>query len=219
MYLLHAILAFSIHKPSPESIIQGGSLRTWSYSNMNHAQITLKTEGRVLDADVELWQGPDNTPIKLRVYSDNGRKRPLRAVLRAWNEPNTIAVRNTGPIEFPILSYISAQNVAYPSQKCLSSFMSIQGGAVRTFPFESCVRRVEMLLKTHGRPLNSRIEIIQGPCNNKQIVELYTDDGHFRPFFCIIETPGPGNVVRVINTGPFEFPMFASIVPRGYYTF
>ena len=34
-----------------------------------------------------------------------------------------------------------------------------------------------------------------------------------RPFFCVIETPGSGNVVRVVNTAPVEFPMTAGIVP------
>jgi hypothetical protein len=29
-----------------------------------------------------------------------------------------------------------------------------------------------------------------------QVIELYTEDGRNRPFFCILETPGSGNVVR-----------------------
>ena len=52
------------------------------------------------------------------------------------------------------------------------------------------------------------------PNNNKQVVELYAEDGFDRPFFCILETPGSGNVVRVVNTAPIEFPMTASIIPH-----
>ena len=48
----------------------------------------------------------------------------------------------------------------------------------------------------------------------KQVIELYTEDGCDRPFFCILETPGAGNVIRIVNTSPVEFPMTAGVVPH-----
>ena len=44
--------------------------------------------------------------------------------------------------------------------------------------------------------------------------QLYTEDGCDRPFFCILATPESGNVVRIVNTAPVEFPMTAGVVPH-----
>jgi hypothetical protein len=196
-------------------LVQGGSLRTWSYRSqaVEQVQVVLSTEGRPLDADVELWHGPDNTPCKMRVYVENGQLRPFSAVIETPRGPNTVAVRNIGQVEFPLAANVVADNVDQPSAEALSSSMTIQGGALRTYPFDPSVDSVQILLKTDGRPLNARIELLQGPNNNKQVVELYTEDGCDRPFFCVLETPGSGNVVRIVNTAPVEFPMTAGVVP------
>merc|ERR1719440_1332685 len=197
-------------------LVQGGSLRTWSYRNpaVEQVQVVLSTEGRPLDADIELWHGPDNTPCKMRVYVENGQIRPFSAVIETPRGPNTVAIRNIGQIEFPIAAKVVADNVDNPSAECLSSSMTIQGGALRTYPFDPSVDSVQVLLKTDGRPLNARIELLQGPNNNKQVIELYSEDGLDRPFFCVLETPESGNVVRIVNTAPVEFPMTASVVPH-----
>jgi hypothetical protein len=197
-------------------LIQGSSLRTWSYRSplVNHVQVVLSTEGRPLDADLELWHGPDNTPCKMRVYVENGQLRPFSAVIATPRGPNTVAIRNIGQLEFPIAADVYANDVEMASEECVNSATTIQGGALRTYPFDPLVDSVEVLLRTDGRPLNARIELLQGPNNNKQVVELYTEDGLDRPFFAILETPGSGNVVRIVNTAPVEFPMTAAVFPR-----
>merc|ERR1719316_1733721 len=197
-------------------LVQGGSLRTWTYRSpaVEQVQVVLSTEGRPLDADIELWHGPDNTPTKMRVYVENGQIRPFSAVIETPRGPNTVAIRNIGQIEFPIAANVLADQVDTPSPECLSSSVTIQGGALRTYPFDPSVDSVQVLLKTDGRPLNARIELLQGPNNNKQVIELYSEDGLDRPFFCVLETPGSGNVVRIVNTAPVEFPMNAAVVPH-----
>jgi hypothetical protein len=206
---------------SPTQItVQGGSLRTWNYRspNVNQLQVVLNSEGRPLDADVELWHGPDNTPFKMRVYSENGDVRPFSAVLETPRGPNTVAIRNIGQLEFPFFADVANDDVDQPSGEALSQSTLVQGGALRTFPFDPSVDSVEILLTTDGRPLNARIELLQGPNNNKQVIELYAEDGRDRQFFGVIETPGSGNVIRIVNTAPLEFPMRASVVPHSINT-
>lgn len=197
-------------------LVQGGSLRTWSYKSpyIEQLEVVLTSEGRPFEADIELWNGPDNTPCKMRVYVENGHICPFSAVIQTPRGPNTVAVRNVGQFELPFSTDVHANDVEEPSSECISSSKTIQGGALRTYQFDAAVDTVQVLLKTDGRPLNARIELLQGPNNNKQVVELYTEDGLDRQFYCILKTPGYGNVVRVVNTAPIEFPMTAGVVPH-----
>jgi hypothetical protein len=202
--------------------VQGGSLRTWSFTTpaIERVQVLLKSEGRPVNALVELWQGPDNSPQKMMVYIEDGSVRPFSAVIETPRGQNAIAIRNTGQMEFPLIAGVVA-DVGNGSDglgavtKALAdkTKKTIQGGAVHTYPFGSKVASVQILLKTDGRPLNARIELMQGPNNNKQVIEIYTEDGRERPFFVVIDTPGSGNVVRIVNTATMEFPMTAAVEP------
>jgi len=218
-------LASKIDRPSPAKEVlslkkpikvQGSSLKTWTFNSpaVEAAHIVMKTEGRPLDADIELWHGPDNTPCKIRVYIEDGFVRPFSALLTTPSGPNTIALRNIGHLEFPLQACVAADTVDIGAPTMDEDSMAndpliIQGGALRTYPFEPRVDSIQVMLKTDGRPLNARIELLQGPNNIKQIVEIYTEDGLVRPFFIVLETPGSGNVVRIVNTATVEFPLTA----------
>lgn len=209
----------NIWREDTTALIQGNTLRTWpltTYDDM--VQISMATEGRPLNANIELWQGPDYTPMTMKVYIEDGNLRPLNAIILTPQASNTIAVYNTGNMEFPFFAsveetvdpnFAAASNSPYE----WSSPQRVQGGAVKTFPFDPAVQSVQVMLNTDGRNLNARLELMQGPNNDKQILEIYATDGIKCPLYVVIETPGSGNVIRLINQNPMEFPFTAYIGP------
>jgi hypothetical protein len=162
-------------QPTPVKI-QGTSLKTFSFSSalVGRAQITLTTEGRPLDAELSLWQGPDNMPQKMRVYVENGALSPFSVLMETPGNPNTVAVRNMAQGEFPFNAFVlgdldQSSPLSYAKMNEMETPRKIQGGALRTFTFDQKVASVKVLLITDGRPLSTRIELLQGPNNKKQV--------------------------------------------------
>jgi hypothetical protein len=195
--------------------VQGNSLRTWplASSSIESVQVLMKTDGRPLNALFELWNGPDYTPAKMQVYIEDGLLCPFNAVMATPGGSNTIAIRNTNSIEFPLDACLGA-DLDGTAAKSMAEKMTpklCQGGSVSSFPFDPEVERVQVLLKTDGRNIKARVELMQGPNNDKQVYEYYASNGKKHPFFVIIESPGVGNVVRITNENTVEFPFYAVV--------
>ena len=52
----------------------------------------------------------------MRVYIDNGAHRPFNVRIPTPRSPNTVAVRNNGQIEFPLLPNIFARGAHTPTR-------------------------------------------------------------------------------------------------------
>ena len=208
--------------------VQGDSLKTWSFQSaaIDRVQVLMKTEGRPLNANLDLWEGPDNTPTKMQIYLEDGNVRPFNAIIETPGSQNSVSILNTGRMEYPIRGCVvpeteESQSTLGPSsmaaqvQSLAGNSMPIivQGGAVFTKPFDPTVQSIQIMLQTDGRPLTARIELVQGPNNQKQVIEFYSEDGRERPFFGIFQSPGSGNIVRVVNTATMEYPITACVEP------
>ena len=170
-----------------------------------------------MEAEVDLWHGPDNAAYKMRVYAENGSICPFGAMLYtpSLEGHNTIAVRNVRSQEFPVDAFVVTKDI---DNVDVTSFgvdtpLVVQGGSLHTYKFNNNVDSVRIYLQTDGRPLNARIELLQGPNNMKQTVEIYTESGTDRPCFLVLQTPGTGYTISVYNTAPIEFPLTACVEP------
>ena len=123
-------------------------------------------------------------------------------------------------MEYPVQAYVEADHDGsaglgdiVDNLADMGSGRILQGGSIDTFPMGPAVSSCQAMLTTDGRPLKATLELLQGPNSVKIKIEHYSEDGMLRPLFVILETPGFGNVVRVMNTAPAEFPLSVAVEP------
>jgi hypothetical protein len=203
---------------SPIVRIEGQTRRTWQFGDINQevVQVAVKSEGRPMNAEIELWIGPDWTPLMIKAYSEDGAVRPIQTLVGTRNKFAEIEVRNTGPYEFPINAAASyakppLSEIRNDIPKAEGPGRYVEGGAVYSVPFEPTVDQVQVLLNTETRQLNAKVELLNGPNNKKQEFEIFTNNGVLNSLYVVFNTPGSGNVVRVTNIAPLEFPCKAYI--------
>jgi len=201
---------------SPSVAVQGNTLKTWDIGEKTteRVQLSIRSGGRPVDANIELWHTPSYIPTQFRVYTEDGQVRPVTAIIETPKHPKTVAVYNTGSMEFPFDANVANTGLgpAYASLSDVTPEM-IQGGRITSYNFGPEVNSVQILLKSDERNLKAKIELTQGPNQVKQLIEVYASSGYKNPFYCIIQTPGGDNTLRVINQNNVEFPFDAWVLP------
>lgn len=219
--------------------IQGGSRQT--YQDMGRGgQAFVETDGRPLHVEMEMWDGPNNTPSSVKFYSEDGRSRPMN-VNTNYNgyggRGGTMSVRNVGSMEFPMRAGVGPGGGGgrrndrmmggdYGSMGMMSSYdttpipstargITVQGGSLKTFKLPSQINAAQVTIKSDGLPVNAKVELWGTSSHVKQVAEVYNDNGQTRPFAAIIDVPGEENTIAVRNTGPLEYPIEVVVEPVG----
>jgi len=178
-------------------------------------QVGIDSNGRPVEALIELWIGPDWTPMKVKAYTEDGLMRPIQSLIGTRNKAAAIDINNTGPGDFPLnaAAAYAKPPLANVRQELLTANQGryIEGGAVHSVNFDATVDQVQVLLYTDTRQLNAQVELLNGPNNFKQKFEVFTNNGMLNSLYVVFNSPGSGNVVRVTNLAPLEFPCKAFI--------
>ena len=197
--------------------IEGSSREHWEFPDPNQeiVQVGIDSNGRPVESLIELWIGPDWTPMKVKAYTEDGMMRPIQSLIGTRNKAAAIDINNTGPGDFPLnaAAAYAAPNMVAQRADLITANQGryIEGGAVHSVNFDATVEQVQVLLYTDTRQLNAQVELLNGPNNFKQKYEVFTNNGLLNSLYVIFNSPGAGNVVRVTNLAPLEFPCKAFI--------
>jgi hypothetical protein len=211
----------------------GETLKTFKMPrHAERVQYILRSPGnRPIKAKVELWIGPqrcvheniytthgmDNSEFALRVSLQF--KKGVEPVLKVSTDstsefPLMYGVFVPSPEESDMIGQIT-KDMFYnaPMKEAVQGGSTIdnKGGAIRTFNIDPTWEKTQIMVwsKDVGKKsFKSNIEILQGPNNPKQFLNLRCG-GSTQPFHCVIDTPGPAWMVRCnskkyVEDGKFE---------------
>jgi len=192
--------------------VEGKTRKTWKFNDLtkDRVQVALTSEGRPVNSDIQLWLGPDWTPFTMKAYSEDGKLRPIQTLVGTRNKAAMIEVRNNGEYEFPIKAasnYAKGAMATVPQEiPATTAGERVDGGALRSYPLDPSTEQLEVVIKTDGKQLNARIELLNAPNNPKQTFEIFTNNGELNSLCVCFQCPDPGNTVRIVNLAPVEFP-------------
>ena len=203
----------------PSTRVEGNTLKTWNIAQeCERVQVSLKNSGRPIESRVELWNGPDYNPFKFSVYTMDGQKRPVDAIIETPKTTNSVAVYNTQDMDMAFEARVADTGLGKAMYALADEVPElIQGaGAVRSYTFGPEVDSVQVLLNTVDqgqRNMKVTIELTEGPNSVRQKVNVYCSSGYKNPFYAVIQTPAPESTLRIINKNTVEFPVDAIVLP------
>jgi len=198
--------------------IEGGkTLKTFKMPD--HAErvqyMIVSPNGRPLKARAELWIGPIRCVHEMIYNCMSGGVYPLRATLQFKKLSPVLKIQTEGEFEFPLQCGVFVpdpeeskklgditENMFYtaPLKDRVQGGSTIdgKGGAIRSFEIEPSWEKTQIMVwsKDVGRKsFKTNIEVLQGPNNQKQHINLRCG-GSTQPYHCVIDTPGPGWIIR-----------------------
>ena len=202
--------------------------------------------GRNMYANVEMWVGPDNTPQKLEIYSQDGSRHGIVSV-HSSAQPNTLSIKNQGNLQFPLQTRVTEMP---------SSYQRGGGGRYNDYyddydydyddhpnyhdDYHSSRRKESRgAVKVQGEgavqtfPIPNHVSRVlvtmttQGlPLsaqlealegpNNVKVAANLYNDGMHGPAVVIVDTPGYSSTFRIKNTGPMAYPFHVLVEPFEY---
>lgn len=216
--------------------VQGGNtVRTYDLPAWaERVQYVIKSNGRPVKANVGLWFGPQRQTHNLDMDIQNGSITPYHATLKFKLGPPTLKIITGESFAFPIEVAVmvpsekrskelgaNTEKLWAESEKTIVQGGAVEGGggAIRTFPVAANVDSVQVLFwskDTSKKSLKATIEVLQGPNTKKQLYNLALGGGS-QPYHCVIQTPGAGYQLRIINNKYMEDGLFqVAVLPYKY---
>mmetsp|Transcript_44155 Transcript_44155/g.68807 ORF Transcript_44155/g.68807 Transcript_44155/m.68807 type:complete len:277 (+) Transcript_44155:40-870(+) len=194
--------------------IEGQTRKTWSFPDISkdRALVSVGSEGRPVHVDIDLWIGPDWTPFKLNAYSEDGKLRPIQTLVGTRNKPANIDIVNTGPYEMAINAGAVYAQGAMTEVAQRPKGQICQGSSIRSYEISPTTKQLEVCLRTDGKQLNAKVELLNSPNNPKQTYEVFTNNGELSSLCMCFNTPDVGTTVRVHNLATVEFPCYINLV-------
>merc|ERR1711934_874837 len=82
--------------------VDGGALRSFPVdTSTKKLEVVLNTDGRQLNARVELLNAPNNPKQTFEIFTNNGELNCLTMCFKCPDAGNTFRVVNLAPVEFP----------------------------------------------------------------------------------------------------------------------
>lgn len=211
--------------------IEGGkTLKTFAMpADAERVQYIIKSpNGRPVKAKAELWIGPIRCVHEMIYNCMDGGDFPLKATLQFKKLSPVLKISTDGSFEFPLVCGVfvpSKEESAKIGETCWDmwdnaamkervqggSTIDGKGGAIRTFPIDPAWEKTQIMVSSRDvgkKSFKTNIEVLQGPNNAKQHINLRCG-GSTQPYHAIIDTPGPGwmlrcNSKKFLEDGLFE---------------